>query len=86
MVSCDVHTRILETLTANPLSKVSIDLATQTLTLPDGSNTEFPVDAFSTTCRMEGVDELGFLLKHTVQIDALGAANPAALDTRSIKM
>ncbi len=32
---------------------------------------------------MEGVDELGFLLKHTGEIGAFETANPATLDTLS---
>ncbi|MBL0156320.1 MAG: 3-isopropylmalate dehydratase small subunit [Bryobacterales bacterium] len=86
VVSRDVHAKLFEALKADPLAKVSLDLATQTLTLPDGSATEFPVDAFSRTCMLEGVDELGFLLKHTAQIDAFEAANPAALNTLSVTL
>ena len=86
VVSRDVHATLFEALKADPLAKVSVDLATQTLTLPDGSATEFPVDAFSRTCMLEGVDELGFLLKHTAQIDAFEAANPAALNTLSVTL
>ncbi len=86
VVSRDVHAKLFEALKADPLAKVSVDLATQTLTLPDGSTAEFPVDAFSKTCMLEGVDELGFLLKHTAQIDAFEAANPAALNTLSVTL
>jgi 3-isopropylmalate/(R)-2-methylmalate dehydratase small subunit len=86
VVSRDVHAKLFEALKTDPLAKVSVDLATQTLTLPDGSTATFPVDAFSKTCMMEGVDELGFLLKHTAQIDAFEVANPAALDTLSVTL
>ena len=81
-----MHTKLFETLKANPLARVSVDLATQTLTLPDGSTTEFPVDAFSKTCLLEGVDELGFLLKHTAEIDAFEAAHPADLNTLAVQL
>ena len=86
VVSREVHTKLFETLKANPLARVSVDLATQTLSLPDGSTTEFPVDAFSKTCMLEGVDELGFLLKHTARIDAFEAAHPAELNTLAVKL
>ena len=86
VVSRDVHAKLFEALKTNPLATVSVDLATQTITLPDGSTTEFPVDAFSKTCMMEGVDELGFLLKHTAEISGFESANPAALDTLSVKL
>ena len=41
---------------------VKVDLASQTLTLPDGRKVEFPVDSFSKHCLLEGVDELGYIL------------------------
>ena len=44
-------------------AKVKIDLASQTLTLPSGRAVHFDVDAFSKTCMLEGVDELGWILK-----------------------
>lgn len=42
---------------------LQVDLASQTLTLPDGTKVRFPVDSFSKTCMMDGVDELGWILK-----------------------
>jgi 3-isopropylmalate/(R)-2-methylmalate dehydratase small subunit len=42
---------------------VKIDLASQTVTLPDGRKVEFPIDPFSKHCLLEGVDELGYILK-----------------------
>src|SRR5207248_4289288 len=44
-------------------AKVKIDLASQTLILPDGQRVEFAVDPFAKTCLLEGVDELGWILK-----------------------
>ena len=43
-------------------AQVTIDLASQTLTLPDGSSYTFPIDGFSKTCLLQGIDELGYLL------------------------
>ena len=71
---------------ANPQAQVHVDLATQTLTLPDGATCEFPVDAFSKTCLLEGVDELGFLLKHEAHSPPTKPATPAAVDTLSVKL
>ncbi|MBN9660962.1 MAG: 3-isopropylmalate dehydratase small subunit [Acidobacteria bacterium] len=85
-VTRDVHAKLFSALQANPQAKVSVDLASQTLTLPDGSKAQFPVDAFSKTCMLEGVDELGFLLKHEAEIAAYEAANPAGLDTLSVAL
>ena len=54
--------------------EVSIDLATQTLTLPSGRAVEFPIDAFSKRCLLEGVDQLGYLMSKADQIDAYEAS------------
>jgi 3-isopropylmalate/(R)-2-methylmalate dehydratase small subunit len=46
-----------------PTSKVTVDLETSTLTLPDGEKVSFPVPPFSKYCLLNGIDEMGFLLK-----------------------
>jgi 3-isopropylmalate/(R)-2-methylmalate dehydratase small subunit len=57
-------------LVANPGAEVEIDLPSTTLRLPDGRSVSFPVEAFARYCLMNGVDELGYLLK---QADAIAA-------------
>ena len=55
---------IQETLFALPEeAQVTVHLASQKLILPNGSSVEFPVDGFSKSCLLEGVDELGWILK-----------------------
>ena len=49
---------------------IDIDLASQTLSLPDGSQVSFEIDFFSKTCLLEGIDQLGYLLKHEDEIAA----------------
>jgi 3-isopropylmalate/(R)-2-methylmalate dehydratase small subunit len=63
---------------------VKIDLAVQTLTLPDGTSVQFPIDSFSKTCLLEGVDELGFVLRHEDAIRAYEAAHPAPINTLNV--
>ena len=58
-----------------------MDLAGQKLTLPDGRVIEFAVDAFSKTCMLEGVDELGYMLKQSAAIDAYEAQRFSTLNT-----
>lgn len=52
---------------------VAIDLAAQTLTLPGGRSVEFPVDAFSKHCLLNGIDELGYILAQESAIAAYEA-------------
>jgi len=49
----------------HPGVSLQIDLQTSTLTLPDGTAVEFPIEAFARYCLLNGVDELGFLLQQS---------------------
>jgi 3-isopropylmalate/(R)-2-methylmalate dehydratase small subunit len=62
-------------------AKVKVDLASQTLTLPDGEKVEFPVDPFSKTCLLEGIDELGWILKQEPAIAAYESQHAPAINT-----
>jgi 3-isopropylmalate/(R)-2-methylmalate dehydratase small subunit len=69
VVPRDVHTRLL----AAPNAVVTVDLETQTLTLADGTAVEFPIDAFSKHCLLNGVDELGYIMQQEPAIAAYEA-------------
>jgi len=56
------HARLLAQVTADPSAQVSIDLAAQSVTFPDGEVQSFPIDPFDRYCLLQGVDRLGFLL------------------------
>ncbi len=58
-VDAAAHAAVKAALEKDPQAQVTIDLATQTLTWPGGAPVTFPVNAFSKTCLLEGVDELG---------------------------
>jgi 3-isopropylmalate/(R)-2-methylmalate dehydratase small subunit len=67
-----------------PESMVTIDLETQTLTLPDGRRVIFPIDPFSRYCLMNGVDQLGFLLSLEAEVEAYEAAHPQRVNTFTV--
>jgi len=69
-VDATAHAELLAALAADPAAPVSLDLASQTLRLPGGRQVTFPIDPFSRTCLLEGVDELGYILKHEAAIAA----------------
>ena len=56
------HRDLFDLVAEIPEVELKVDVAAQTLTLPDGSAVSFALDAFSKTCLLEGVDELGYLL------------------------
>jgi 3-isopropylmalate/(R)-2-methylmalate dehydratase small subunit len=62
------HASLLAQLARAPESEVTIDLAALTLRLPDGTAVKFPIDPFSRTCLLEGVDELGYILRFEPRI------------------
>jgi 3-isopropylmalate/(R)-2-methylmalate dehydratase small subunit len=78
IVPADVHAELF----ALPEdAKVTIDLASQTLTLPHGRAVEFPIDAFSKHCLLNGIDELGYIQQQEAAIAAYEAKGEAAVNT-----
>ncbi len=63
-------------------SRLVIDLAQQTLQLPDGTNIPFPIDSFNKSCLLDGVDTLGYLLKHDAKISSFEHSHAARVQTR----
>jgi 3-isopropylmalate/(R)-2-methylmalate dehydratase small subunit len=57
-----VHRKLQAELEEDAKAMVKVDLAEQTLTLPDGERVIFPIDPFAKHCLLNGVDQLGFLL------------------------
>lgn len=54
---------------------VTVDLANQRLTLPNGLAVTFPVEPFAKHCLLAGVDQLGFLLAAAAEITAYEASH-----------
>jgi len=53
----------------NPGAEVAIDVASTTITLPDGKTIDFAMDGFARHCLLEGIDQLGFLRNHLDRIE-----------------
>jgi 3-isopropylmalate/(R)-2-methylmalate dehydratase small subunit len=75
------HQQLLSLAAEDPELSLTIDLSAQTLTLPDGRAVTFPIDAFSKTCLLQGVDQLGYLQAQEPAIAAYEAAHPARVQT-----
>ncbi|MGE0113978.1 MAG: 3-isopropylmalate dehydratase small subunit [Steroidobacteraceae bacterium] len=50
-------------LIANPGAELTIDLESNTLSLPNGKQVKFNIEGFARYCLLNGVDELGYLIK-----------------------
>src|SRR5579862_4547672 len=81
VVPADAHRALFALVDQDPEAKVMVDLASQTLALPDGSKVEFPIDPFSKHCLLEGVDELGYILKNETAIAAYEAHRVGSVNT-----
>jgi 3-isopropylmalate/(R)-2-methylmalate dehydratase small subunit len=84
VVSPEIASELFDAVEKDPNCKVKIDLASQTLTLPSGKTVEFPVDAFSKHCLLEGVDELGYIQGQDEAIAAYEKNRPATLNTQGV--
>jgi 3-isopropylmalate/(R)-2-methylmalate dehydratase small subunit len=62
--------RLFDLTSNDPLAEVTIDLASQTLTLRDGAQVSFSIDAFNKTCLLEGLDPLQYILRNASEIEA----------------
>ncbi|QQQ00443.1 3-isopropylmalate dehydratase small subunit [Lysobacter enzymogenes] len=63
-----VEQELLDELLDRPGIELRIDVRDRRLHMPDGRSVRFPLDAFAQTCLIEGVDQLGYLLR---QLDAI---------------
>jgi 3-isopropylmalate/(R)-2-methylmalate dehydratase small subunit len=76
----EAHQALFEVVAKDAAATVTVDLAAQTLTLPDGKNVKFPMDGFAKYCMLEGVDELGYILQQEDAIAAYEATRPLSIN------
>lgn len=81
IVDENTHRQLLSLVAEDPTTQVSIDLEKQTVMLPDGRAVPFPIDAFSKTCLLEGLDQLGYLLKQEALVAEYEVTHPARVNT-----
>lgn len=70
----DVVNMLWDLIEEDPTTQISVNLETQTVTLPDGQTHSFDIDPFRKTCLQEGLDDLGYIL---AQDDAISAHEAA---------
>jgi 3-isopropylmalate/(R)-2-methylmalate dehydratase small subunit len=79
----EAHAVLFALVDRDPDTEVTVDLAAQTVTLPDGRKVEFPIDPFSKHCLLVGVDELGYILKNEAAIAAYEAQRVDSVNTQA---
>jgi len=80
-VGADRLEALVRTLEADPDATLTVDLETQVLGLPDGSEVRFEVDQFARRMLLEGTDELGYLLARAAEIEAYERRHSAPIST-----
>jgi 3-isopropylmalate/(R)-2-methylmalate dehydratase small subunit len=81
IVDEETHLQLMSLIEEEPDTQISIDLENQTLILPDGRQVTFPIDQFSKTCILQGVDQLGYLQTHASAIEAYETNHAAPVNT-----
>ncbi len=62
---------LLDSITADPGTRVRVDVGNQTVTnLATGRTATFPLDAYKKYCLMNGLDDIDYLLAHKKEIEA----------------
>jgi len=69
VLDAESHAALAARCTRDPSTKITLDLARQTVALPSGDIATFPMDAFAKHCMLAGLDSLGFLLAETERIE-----------------
>jgi len=67
----------VQELMQHPDDELTVDVAARELRTSSGKTYAFPLDGFSQTCLLEGVDQLGWLLGRVPEIEAYEAARAA---------
>lgn len=77
----ETHRQLISLAEEDPNTTVTVDLAAQTVTLPDGRAVTFPIDGFSKHCLLNGVDQLGYLMSLEAEVAAYEADHPQRVKT-----
>ena len=70
IVDAESHRSLFDLIEEVPNAELQIDLAAQSITLPDGTSIAFPIDGFAKACLLNGVDELGYILSFSDRVAA----------------
>ena len=66
----DIVNMLIDLAEEQPDTRLHIDLAAQTVSLPDGQQATFAIDPYRKLCLLQGLDDLGYLLAQDEAITA----------------
>lgn len=85
VVDAETHLQLFSLVEEDPTMEITIDLVSQVLILPDGRRVSFPLDEFSKTCLLDGVDQLGYLRKQEAHITAYEEEHTPRISTSIVE-
>jgi len=63
VIPVEIHRDLFEIVARNPEACFTVDLAQDSFELPDRRTVKFPIDPFSKRCLLDGIDQLGYVLR-----------------------
>ncbi len=81
VVDSETYYQLVSLCAEDPETTVTVDLASQTVTLPGGQQVQFPIDGFTKYCLLNGVDQMGFLQQQEEAIAAYEANHHSRVQT-----
>ncbi|HMP42994.1 MAG TPA: 3-isopropylmalate dehydratase small subunit [Roseiflexaceae bacterium] len=77
----ETYNQLVSLFDEDPTTSVTVDLASQTVSRPDGRLASFPIGPFAKHCLLNGVDQMGFLLNEDEAISAYEQNHPEVVRT-----
>lgn len=79
IVDAETHKSLFDLVEEAHSAEITIDLESQSVSLPGEQSFEFPIDPFSKTCLLKGVDQLGYIMSFDEDIAAYEQQNGFAI-------
>lgn len=73
VLNASIVDRLFEEVSSTPGYALTIDLATQTVTTPQGEIIHFEIESFRKHCLLNGLDDIGLTLEHVTEIQSYEA-------------
>jgi 3-isopropylmalate/(R)-2-methylmalate dehydratase small subunit len=81
VLSAPLHATLMQIAKEDLAATVTVNLASATMTTPDGATHAFPIDAFSQKMLLDGLDELDYIRTQGEKILAHETSHPGTINT-----
>ncbi len=84
VMPAEAHSEYARKITLQPDLELVVDLEEQTVRAAGLEPVIFPIDGFSKRCLLDGVDEMGYILKHEAHLKAYEGSHPPRIQVTAI--